>query len=348
LLKPMAFTDTFDLNIQEVVGTDDIEIQMISDGFMLGTVGDVNGSGEVTVDDAELILMSTIHGPTVFPIYSVASNVSKQLAAYGYSYDVMMGAADADGSGDISSYDSAMVFRWSAGLGNLAPALNSNLRKSKLSVKDYDERELEVSIDVDDVSDVYSADIVMTYDPQRLLLSDASRTSSTSGWLFEHGTELTASRSITSLRISLAGASQPSSNGSLITLSFDVLSADAVRELDIAELRLNGGMIKASIENLPRAFALLQNYPNPLNPETWIPYQLTEVADVTITIYSVNGQIVRQLELGSKMPGHYVDRQRAAYWDSRNEWGESVSSGIYFYVIQAGTHTDMRKMLMLK
>ena len=89
---------------------------------------------------------------------------------------------------------------------------------------------------------------------------------------------------------------------------------------------------------------LLANYPNPLNPETWIPYQLAEDADATVRIYSVVGKLVRTLRLGHKRAGVYETKEKAVYWDGKNEAGEQVSSGIYFYNIQAGDFSATRKM----
>ena len=99
---------------------------------------------------------------------------------------------------------------------------------------------------------------------------------------------------------------------------------------------------------LPKETALLSNYPNPFNPETWIPYQLAEPTDVTLHIYSVNGALVRTLELGHQIAGTYHSKNRAAYWDGRNEHGESVASGMYFYTLTAGNFTATRKMLIQK
>ena len=99
---------------------------------------------------------------------------------------------------------------------------------------------------------------------------------------------------------------------------------------------------------LPKAFRLLQNYPNPFNPETWIPYQLTEAAAVQIRIYSASGQLVRTLDLGFKPADFYTSRSEAAYWDGRNDIGEQVASGLYFYHLQAGHFSGIRKMLILK
>ena len=94
--------------------------------------------------------------------------------------------------------------------------------------------------------------------------------------------------------------------------------------------------------------ALLANYPNPFNPETWIPYQLSEPSDVTVSIYSVNGSLIRTLALGHQAAGVYRSRNRAAYWDGRNAFGERVASGLYFYTLTAGDFTATRKMLIRK
>ncbi len=93
---------------------------------------------------------------------------------------------------------------------------------------------------------------------------------------------------------------------------------------------------------------LMQNAPNPFNPETWIPYQLAEDVDVTITIHDTTGHLIRTLDLGSNPAGLYTTKEKAAYWDGKNESGERVSSGIYFYTIQAGDFTATRKMIIVK
>jgi Leucine-rich repeat (LRR) protein/mono/diheme cytochrome c family protein len=101
-------------------------------------------------------------------------------------------------------------------------------------------------------------------------------------------------------------------------------------------------------EMRPDQTALLTNYPNPFNPETWIPYQLTDAADVTMTIYATDGKVVRTLILGHQPAGYYTGRSRAAYWDGRNTLGERVASGVYFYTLTAGDFTATRKMLIRK
>ena len=98
----------------------------------------------------------------------------------------------------------------------------------------------------------------------------------------------------------------------------------------------------------PEKTKLLANYPNPFNPETWIPYHLAKPAEVTLTIYAASGKIVRSLVLGHQEAGIYKSRSRAAYWDGRNEVGEPVASGIYFYTLTAEDFTATRKMLIRK
>ena len=90
----------------------------------------------------------------------------------------------------------------------------------------------------------------------------------------------------------------------------------------------------------------MANYPNPFNPETWIPYQLSKSADVSLTIYDIQGRVVCALDLGHQRAGTYQTRTRAAYWDGRNAQGELVASGVYFYTLTAGDFSATRKMLI--
>ena len=93
---------------------------------------------------------------------------------------------------------------------------------------------------------------------------------------------------------------------------------------------------------------LLSNYPNPFNPDTWIPYQLSEGATVTLKIYDVTGSLVRTIQVGHKPAGYYHTRERAIYWDGRNQNREPVSSGVYFYTLNTDTYTQTRRMVILK
>ena len=145
-----------------------------------------------------------------------------------------------------------------------------------------------------------------------------------------------------------------------------MLAVDSIEGLDPAVIRAwiehaqieDDGSIafQEGIANLQRLLAslipektmLLANYPNPFNPETWIPYHLANSSEVTITIYDMRGAIVRQLDLGHQQEGYYTSRSRAAYWDGNNAVGERVASGVYFYQLQANGVSHLRKMVIVK
>ena len=106
--------------------------------------------------------------------------------------------------------------------------------------------------------------------------------------------------------------------------------------------------IEIQLRPTPKRTALLPNYPNPFNPETWIPFQLAEDADVVIRIYDMTGKLVRTLNMGYLRAGYYTSRSSAAYWDGRNEMGEKVASGIYVYQMVVGGREFVRRMVILK
>ena len=110
---------------------------------------------------------------------------------------------------------------------------------------------------------------------------------------------------------------------------------------------------RIELENLiayeiPAETELLRNYPNPFNPETWIPYRLAEDVNVSLTIYDVNGELVRAIDVGHQIAAVYESRAKAIYWDGRNRLGEQVASGVYFYSLSAGDFSATRKMVILK
>ena len=132
------------------------------------------------------------------------------------------------------------------------------------------------------------------------------------------------------------------------------------RQRDLTDPSVQSGILfleQLLAAMVPKETALLANYPNPFNPETWIPYQLSKPADVTLTIYDIQGRVVRALDLGYQRAGTYHSRSRAAYWDGKNAVGEPVASGVYFYTLStestrdsvtAGDFSATRKMLIRK
>ena len=160
--------------------------------------------------------------------------------------------------------------------------------------------------------------------------------------------------------------SLPSSRRAPASLSRIVLDPTVLKTLDPEVLEAHLDMLRAGsdgslkylqaiallesvlAEMRPEKTVLLANYPNPFNPETWIPYHLANDSDVQISIYDINGALVRQLDLGHQRAGYYTNRSRAAYWDGRNEFGEQVATGVYFYHLQADNMSLLRKMVILK
>ncbi len=140
--------------------------------------------------------------------------------------------------------------------------------------------------------------------------------------------------------------------------AFEMLTAADVqqwltdaRSLEVKDATMARGIVV--LEQLlasltPTEMALLPNYPNPFNPETWIPYRLAEDAFVTLTIYDGIGRVVRTLDVGHRIASAYESRSKAVYWDGRNEFGERVASGMYFYHLSAGDYSATRKMVILK
>ena len=125
---------------------------------------------------------------------------------------------------------------------------------------------------------------------------------------------------------------------------FQLLPLEAQQYL----LRQFSAFETAEASRIPAKTVVAHNYPNPFNPETWISYQLAESSEVTVSIYSVDGKLVRRLALGYQTAGVYQGKSRAAYWDGRNEFGEHVASGVYFYTFVAGNFSAAGKMLMMK
>jgi hypothetical protein len=135
------------------------------------------------------------------------------------------------------------------------------------------------------------------------------------------------------------------------------LLTKAINELEAVHLSKEGERVLESLKRFvatqagsdARPYtALFQNFPNPFNPDAWIPYQIAKDASVTIKIYNVKGQLIRTLELGEQKAGVYVRKDRAAYWDGRDDKGEKVASGVYFYTLRTSDFTATRKMVILK
>ena len=131
--------------------------------------------------------------------------------------------------------------------------------------------------------------------------------------------------------------------------SGEIVSGPFIHDIKLDEIRNAVTNLHLQMDNIISAKpALLQNYPNPFNPETWIPFQLAREADVNIRIYDASGKLLRNLTLGRKEAGVYMEKNKAVHWDGKNNDGEEVASGLYFYNITAGDFSATRKMIVKK
>jgi len=290
--------------------------------------GDVNNDGKVRSDDAILTLQIAVgkRKPTEYQKW----------------------AADMDGDGKIRSNDAILILRKASGYS--APGVVA--RRITLSLDEIyglAGKRVTAPLRVDNTAGLAGGDILLTYDPEVLQAVDV---------LSEPDMLIVSNISEPGMvRIAFAGVGKLNS-GTLARIGFDVL-ADDVSPLKIEKAELYGPdalpLISSHIDKQFRSYAmapehsaLLQNFPNPFNPETWIPYQLRKASEVKIRIHSAAGELVRELDLGSKPAGIYVTGDRAAHWDGRNASGEEVASGIYFYSIRAGDFAAVRKLTVLR
>jgi len=303
--------------------------------LMLRTVvsslnGDVNNDGKIRADDAILALQISVD--LIKPD------------------DYQKSAADMNNDGKVGADDAIIILRKSVDLG--APSKESALAKSQIRVTLRDAHGMSgetitVPLEINNADTVAGGDICIFYNGAVLKAIDV--TSDSDMLLVGNVNE--------SGKIRIAFANAGKLNGeTLAKIRFKVLR-DTTSPLTIesAELyNLNVFPINISKVNAefssyaisPECSNLLQNFPNPFNPDTWIPYQLKEGSEVKIQIHNAIGYLVRELKLGYKPSGTYITYDRAAHWDGKNDAGEIVSSGVYFYSIQAGKYSFTRKMIV--
>lgn len=329
----------FKVNANTVVGTETplvfksaVVFNALGDRIPMGTQngkviigpcvkGDVNRDGSIMSSDAILALRIA----------------AKLLVPTAYQEC----AADINSDGDINSSDAIRILRKTAGLPappGMGIAMNpsSEVTVSLAEAHGLVGKDVAVPVKVDNISILAGGDISVCYDPSVLR---AVGVSSNAGVLLESNVSEPGV-----VFMSFANADGLNS-GNLAEIKFQVL-ADGVSLLKLQMAKLyNPDALPLSSRRIDREFrswampaehsALLQNFPNPFNPETWIPFQLKEGSDIKIRIYSSVGELVRELDLGYKPAGYYVTQDRAAYWDGKDRFGSEVSSGMYFYSIQA-------------
>jgi hypothetical protein len=293
--------------------------------------GDLNGDGQIRSNDA--ILTLRIAAGLIIPS------------------DDQEWAADMNDDGVVRSNDAILILRKAAGLaapGALAIASPSRqIAVALAEVYGIAGGSMTVPLNIDNIHVLGGGDVYISYDSAVLQAVDVSP-----------GSHILLASDFSEpgiVRIAFAVADKPSSR-TVARIEFSILTDD-VSPLELNRLELydpNALPLDARAMDkkfsswaiAPKHSALLQNFPNPFNPETWIPYQLKEGSEVAIRIYSLTGELVREIDLGYKSAGLYISQNRAAHWDGRNTSGEKTASGIYFYSIQARGFASTRKMVI--
>ena len=225
------------------------------------------------------------------------------------------------------------------------------------------ENYLHVQLKITPITDLYGYQFDLGFDPTALELL----TVTASPLLKQDGTHTywTVSEQdafISAIHVRKSAKRGIDANGTLATIVFRVkdIASSKDNPLRLTNTKLadsNAQLIPINIRGInlslrllfiPEKSLLAQNYPNPFNPETWIPYQLAKDTTVTISIYNTKGQLIRMLHPGNKEAGIYMTKARAAYWNGKDSFGQSVASGVYYYFLRAGEFTATRKMVILK
>jgi len=330
------------------------------------------------IDIAKITPIPPVDPPYVEPLYGDVTDDDKITA---YDANVVLQAcvglitltteqeerAEVSGEGDVTPLDAAMILQYVVGLLTkfpvadvkdivVAPYQTSHVYPNSrefgytLSVGKVYAKANEpviVPISVDDASGILSGSLRLNYDATYLNPIGVSTTPLTAQ-------SLTASEAKDGvINISFANAHLLRGKGAVLFVEFECrkMSKTTIK-LALSDVGLNEGAnvrkVDGYIKFTPEMTALLPNYPNPFNPDTFLPYQLNGPAKVVMRIYNVSGQLVRTLDVGPRQAGFYVDKMDAMYWNGRSEAGERVASGVYFYQLEAGKFSAVRKLTIIK
>jgi len=329
-----------------------------------------------TQEDIQATMNATLQGdePGLVGYWSVDDSTANDSSLYG-NHGTLMGDAeiiplvgtwpppkrgDVSGNGQITTYDAALILQYVVGLINAFPA-DSMGSPSAIESHDYQVslpnvetstgKRIQVPIAINDASGLLAGGVTIKYDPTVLRAIGYGSLELLNGYYWKANTDL-----IGEVRFAFATTEVVTTmgQGNLLMVEFEVLpnSEGETSPLILDNVNLaNSRSIKkinGEVRVIPSTFALLQNFPNPFNPDTWLPYKLASTSPVSISIYNAKGQLIRALHLGYQNAGVYVTRGKAAYWDGKDNVGEKVGSGVYFYTLRAGEFRSSRKMVIVK
>ena len=323
--------------------------------------GDVTGNGAVTSFDASWVLEYVATNAVGDPVTLPVETSTPVWASSPLSNADAIAVADVDGDETVGAVDASLILQHDVELITEFPVEAPATAPSRASVvgayglsgvasSTRPGARIVVTLDASDIGDLLAGELRLDFDPVALRAVTAYMGGSEgpAPMLAHHAYE-------GRVGVAFAAARPIEAAGSSLHVVFEAArDLDDVRSgvIEASRLRLNGATYEPgfrfaySIE--PYRTRLMANFPNPFNPETWIPFELSDAADVTIHIYSVDGRVVRTLDLGALAQGMYADGSKAAYWNGRNANGEHVSSGVYVYELRAGEHRSVRRMTVLK
>jgi len=286
------------------------------------------------------------------------------------------GPADVNGDGEVNVLDLMLVAKYfgqkSKQISSAAPSAQHTGIDVTTEMVDVGNGSLAMEVYASSVEELYGFQFDVIFDPKLLKavrVEDGAALRGDRGtayWLSpEIDNNIGRITGVACVRTSSSTLDIPegtSERGRLARVAFTLKVADikkAVDSIQLADVKLADSEacpIPVKLHNVRNEIPtstfltpqLWQNYPNPFNPDTWIPYGLVEDSGAVIKIYDVNGKLIRRLELGHKTAGVYVTKDRAAYWDGRNGFGEEVSSGIYFYSLETDKFRSVKKMTLKK
>lgn len=307
---------------------------------IFGRLGDVNLDGSIKSNDAILVLLKLVEKTEL-------TDLQKLLA-------------DVNCDGKINSVDAMIIQQIAIGMDIQTPYCSAPSDKKQIKVilsqicNTLDDNII-VPINIDSVDSIFSGDFCINYDDKIFSIVDVSSEQDVlQNVLIENNTSIPGV-----VHIAFASA-DPLDKKELVKLRFKTLNdvtSTSVITFKKCELYDNSGKILNTVFvntkvqtslKIPEHTELLQNFPNPSNPGTWIPFQLKEASEVRIKIFDIKGNLIRKFELGYKPAGIYADSRKSVYWDGTNEVGEKVSSGIYFYMIETHNYVATKKMIILR
>ena len=309
-----------------------------STDFVIGYFGDVTCDTKIDSSDAREILQM---------IVSDSSSYEKEILA------------DVSGDGIMSPFDAVLILQRASGMRSsfpaevgeaaMAPELPRSPNLSIPVAAGKVRQNISVPVEID-ATGLMFGQVNISFDSKLLKVRSV-----TQGEMIQAG-ELAYHVEGDELNIAFANPKAVEGKGVLFNIAFEITNALGIASdasFTLTQARFNGVVLPiqltGQIHLLPSETRLLHNYPNPFNPDTWIPYQLAaDASDVSIVIYNIGGQIVRTLRLGSRPAGMYLSKERAAHWDGRNQQGERAASGIYIYHFRADDYQAIGKMVVRK